>query len=332
MRKDPKQEFYIAAYAIFAAVVFIFGLIFCILGSAPAKQPNETLIRDRVGAKAISSHPSLPANKKDLSYSATRQDNTRTASSKEKSSTGGVVIILIAIATILAAAAIGLVFFLRSRLVEDNLSSPPQQKLSDASNQNAQAGVCYGSEMERDQVSVVFVGIRGFKAYSRMRDHRSLMEDFNEYLSIVTKTIEKYGGYVDKFIGDAVIAIFNTSPIKGNHMEQAVNAALAIQSAFQKKVSLGNQLLSRVGMGISSGVVLKGQVNNDSKKEHTFIGESFRTAYSLNILAGPGEIMISKEVYQALGRQLTVEPLPPREIFHRTQSWENFRILGKTVQ
>jgi class 3 adenylate cyclase len=88
-----------------------------------------------------------------------------------------------------------------------------------------------------------------------------------------------------------------------------------------------NQLLRRVGIGISSGVVISGQIGPDLKKAHGAIGESFKAAYSLHLMAHPGGIVISKEVYRGVEHLVSVEPLPPRRKVERFGSWENFRLL-----
>lgn len=184
-------------------------------------------------------------------------------------------------------------------------------------------------DLSRNQVVVLFAGIKGFKAYARTREPARLMADLNGYVSIATECILKYGGYIDKVMGDAVIAVFTSSPLETNHAERAISAALDMQNAFHSGLSTENELLSRVGIGMSSGVVLSGTVGCDVKKEHTFLGESFKIAYSLTVMAKPGEIILSRDAYQLLKDRISVEPLPPMELMQRTQSWQNFRYIGK---
>jgi adenylate cyclase len=185
----------------------------------------------------------------------------------------------------------------------------------------------YKEEITRNQVTVLFAGIKGFKAYAEARGPQEVLDDLNEYLSIATTSIVEFGGYVDKFIGDAVIAVFGNSPLQVDHSERAVAAAVAIQDALLAAGSDRNPLLSKVGIGISSGVVLSGHIGSDVKKEFTFIGESFKVAYSLNVMAGPGEIIMSKDVYQSIEQNVSVEPLAPREMAQRTEPWEYFRLI-----
>jgi class 3 adenylate cyclase len=194
---------------------------------------------------------------------------------------------------------------------------------------NEQVGLLnpHKEEMARNQVTVLFAGIKGFKTHTEARDPQQVLDDLNQYLSIATGCIVEYGGYIDKFIGDAVIAVFGNSPLLADHSERAVSAAVAVQDALQDAVSSGNPLLNRVGIGISSGVVLSGHIGSEAKKAFTFIGESFKVAYSLTVMAGPGEIIMSKDVYQSVEQYVSVEPLAPREMAQRTEPWENFRLI-----
>lgn len=189
----------------------------------------------------------------------------------------------------------------------------------------------WDSYITRRQVTVLFAGIKGFKTYANKRDPRRVLEELNEYFAIASNTIGDNGGYVDKFIGDAVIGVFESSPLKANHSERAISCAVALQDALKDASKEGKQLLGRVGVGISSGVVLLGRMGSETKTTYAFIGESFRAAYSLNVMAGPGEIVMSKDVYQLIDHAVSVEPLPPREMIDRSEPWENFR-LQKMVE
>ena len=101
---------------------------------------------------------------------------------------------------------------------------------------------------------------------------------------------------------------------------------------MQKELQNGNMeqnhLLGKVGIGISSGVVLIGDIGCDPPVECALIGESFKVASSLHVMALPGEIVMSKEVYQSVENLVSVEPLPPREIIDQSQPWEHFRLQG----
>ena len=182
------------------------------------------------------------------------------------------------------------------------------------------------SRVTRDQVTVLFAGMKGFRSYADARGPEGILEDLNEYLTITQKCILDYGGYVDRFVGGAVVGVFSSSPLSGDHTMRAINAALAMQGALGNVREKGNPLCCRVGIGISSGVVLFGLTGSQDKNGYTFIGESLKAAYSLNVMANPGEIVMSKDVYQSIEDFVSVEPLPPQEIGPRTEPWENFRL------
>jgi adenylate cyclase len=184
-----------------------------------------------------------------------------------------------------------------------------------------------GQEITRSQVAVLCAGIRGFREYAEAREAREVLRELNEYFSIAAESIVAHGGSIDKFLGDAVVAVFASSPLEADHSERAIRSAVALQKALLGEGKGDNQLLERVGIGISSGVVISGQIGPHLKKTYGSIGESFKAAYSLHLMAHPGGIVMSKEVYHGVEDLVSVEPLPPRRKVERFRSWENFRLL-----
>jgi adenylate cyclase len=183
------------------------------------------------------------------------------------------------------------------------------------------------SKTARDQVTILYAGIKELSSYSNIKEPEKILEDINECLSIVTFHILEYGGYLAKIIGDTVIGVFRSSPLETNHTVRAVKSAVAIQKALENAISKNkNQLLGKVGIGISSGVVLSGPIGSRADKKYDFIGEIFKATQSLYVMAGPGEIIMSKDAYQAVENLVSVDPIPPREMVQRTEAWENFRL------
>ena len=181
----------------------------------------------------------------------------------------------------------------------------------------------------RSEATILFTDVRGFTAFSETRDPEKIVGDLNEYFGIATEIILKYGGYVDKFIGDAVLGVFGVPIFHADHAERAVSAALAMQKALpQRAENNGNPLLSRIGIGINSGVVVSGNLGSQVKMEYTVIGDSVNVASYLNSLAGPGEIIISKSIYELTKNMVSVKPLPPQKIKGRTELVEVFQVLG----
>jgi class 3 adenylate cyclase len=173
----------------------------------------------------------------------------------------------------------------------------------------------------RNHVTVLSAGVRGFRSLADDKNASEAIRSLNAYFAIADDLIQAHGGFIDKFIGDAVIAVFGGTPLNPDHSERAVKCALALQKAGEA----GNPIMGKIGIGISSGVVISAHMGPRSREECAFLGESFKLAYSLNVMAGPGEILISKDVHRKIQGRVSVRPVPPREIMDRTEPWEIFR-------
>ena len=182
------------------------------------------------------------------------------------------------------------------------------------------------SQITRKQVTILFGGIKGFRDYAESREPEDVLKDLNEYFSIASQSILDQGGYIDKFVGDAIIGVFESLSFQKDHAERAVQSALSMQRTLQEANRNGNPLLNRVGIGITSGIVLSGHFLSQGHEKHTFIGESFKEAYLLNLMAGPGEVTLSKDVYHLIQDIVTVDPLPPLEMNEKRAPWESFRL------
>lgn len=181
----------------------------------------------------------------------------------------------------------------------------------------------------KNQATVLFADIRGFTAYTETRPPEVLVEELNQYFEIATTIILKHGGYVDKFIGDAVLAVFGVPVNYENHMERCIRAAVEMQKAFRQAGESGrNPLLARVGISIKSGVVVAGSIGSQAKMEYTVIGDTVNVAAYINSLAQGGEIVVGSSVMQRHGDMLEVESLVPQKIKGRSGLVEVFRVTG----
>jgi len=225
---------------------------------------------------------------------------------------------------------IGLFILLRKRLSRPFFKMLGCYEYETRNNRETESGTADQTAVgiNRNQVTVLLASIKGFRGYANNRELSEVLKDMEEYLRIINQSVLDQGGHVDNFMGDAVIGVFESSPFHNDHSVRAVRSAVAMQSLLRKAGGNGNPLLSRVGIGISSGVVLTGQLGAQGKRENMVMGESFKWAYTLNVMAGPGEIIVSKDVYQSIAEMVLAEPLPPREMIQRTESWESFRLHG----
>ena len=180
----------------------------------------------------------------------------------------------------------------------------------------------------KSEATVIFADIRGFSTYSEVKDPEEIVEKLNQYFEIATMAIKNNGGYVDKFIGDAVLGVFGVPVFHENHAARAVKAAADMQKAFRNKRENENDLLQSVGIGINSGVVVSGNIGSQDRMEYTVIGGCVNLAAHLYRLADPGEIIISKSVYDQIKDILEVNPLPVQYIKGKSEPVETFRLLG----
>ena len=176
------------------------------------------------------------------------------------------------------------------------------------------------------EAAILFADIRGFTAYAETREPEEVVEKLNEFFSIATEVILEYDGYIDKFIGDSVLAVFGVPVSQDDHIERSIMAAVAMQERLSAPSKKANPLLSLTGIGIASGVVVAGNIGSQVKMEYTVIGDSVNIASYLNSLAGPGEIVVAGTAGKDLSNAHTTEQLTPQKIKNREELVDAFKI------
>ena len=154
-------------------------------------------------------------------------------------------------------------------------------------------------ENETVEASVVFIDMCGFTKISESAPPNTVVNMINSYFDIMVKEIMAQGGYVDKFIGDAVMAVF-----RGDyHLDRAIDAALAVRSKI-KKLSAADDLnfTPKVSIGIKSGEMISGNIGSESLRrlDYTVIGDTVNTAARLQDAAQENQIMIQESCYQKI--------------------------------
>ncbi len=156
------------------------------------------------------------------------------------------------------------------------------------------------SLMENEMVdaTVVFIDICGFTSISENENPNTVVKLLNNYFDIMVKEIIDHNGCVDKFIGDAVMAVF-----KGDyHLDRAIEACLAVRSdiANLPPVSEIVTFKPNVSIGINSGELISGNIGSANLKrlDYTVIGDVVNTAARLQVNANPGQIIICENSYE----------------------------------
>jgi adenylate cyclase len=148
------------------------------------------------------------------------------------------------------------------------------------------------------EATVVFIDICSFTSISENESPDAVVKLLNSYFEVMVKEIIAQGGYVDKFIGDAVMAVF-----RGDyHLDRAIDACLSVRSNIEKSNSLPENVtfIPKVSIGINSGEMISGNIGSASLRrlDYTVIGDTVNTAQRLQSAAGPGQILINNTAYE----------------------------------
>ncbi|SDN00647.1 adenylate/guanylate cyclase domain-containing protein [Siphonobacter aquaeclarae] len=145
--------------------------------------------------------------------------------------------------------------------------------------------------------SVIFLDISGFTAISEREPADVVVRLINKYFDVIVKEIIAQGGYVDKFMGDAVMAVFRGE----YHLDRSIEAALAVRAQIGTiEETLSNQsFLPKVSIGINSGEMVSGNIGSASLRrlDYTVIGDTVNTAQRLQSAAKPGQILVTEAVF-----------------------------------
>jgi len=163
---------------------------------------------------------------------------------------------------------------------------------------------------ERKYVTALFSDARGFTSLSEKMSPEEVVTLMNIYLNLQSSVVDKWGGIVDKFVGDEVMAIFEG---KGREIN-AVRAAVEIQSfckALNAARAAAGETVVNIGIGLNGGDVVMGNMGAEDHMDYTVIGDNINVAARLCGIAQPGQVLVSKVIADQLGDQATLKELPP---------------------
>lgn len=165
---------------------------------------------------------------------------------------------------------------------------------------------------ENRDIAVLFVDIRGFTPMSESLEPEQVVDILNSYLNLTTNSIFANGGTLDKFIGDATMAVFNAPFDLDDYVYRAVKTAWAIVSGGN---AIESKFLERYGKSVSFGVgvncgpAVVGNIGCDFRMDYTAIGDTVNTAARLESNAKRGQVLISESVYERVKDRITAEPI-----------------------
>lgn len=185
---------------------------------------------------------------------------------------------------------------------------------------------------ERREMAVLFTDAVGFTHLSASLDAESAFNLINDLLGRLVPCVHRYGGLVDKFTGDGLIAVFGAPIAHENNAEMAIRAALDIQRAAAQfapiaRAQLGAPLQMRIG--IHSGPAIAGILGTSEQAAYTVIGETVNLAARLETQATPGNILVSTRVHAQTQSLFTFREMEAISIKGVDQPIKTYEVIGK---
>jgi class 3 adenylate cyclase/PAS domain-containing protein len=181
--------------------------------------------------------------------------------------------------------------------------------------------------------TVFFADIRGYTSFSENREPEMIVEILNEYFSAAVEHVVHHRGYIDKFIGDCIMAVWGV-PMQPeeNDAINAINCALAIQELVRstdRKFFRNDASHLRVGIGVNSGPLVAGNLGSMQRMDYSVIGDTVNVAARLENIAGPDEIIISEATKNYLGDKFNLEKRPEVRVKGKERALQIYNVLGK---
>lgn len=179
------------------------------------------------------------------------------------------------------------------------------------------------------QATVFFADVRGFTSMSEKLAPAQVLEVLNRYFDKAVPIVEQHEGYLDKFIGDAMVVVFNGPIEQPDHGERAVRCAIALQQTVAALNAAGafpeiGEL--SVGIGVATGLLVAGNLGSVRKMEYTVIGDTVNLASRLTAHAGPGEIFANQATVDLLPNDIPRIGVGPLKLRGKEQAVHSYRL------
>jgi class 3 adenylate cyclase/tetratricopeptide (TPR) repeat protein len=187
------------------------------------------------------------------------------------------------------------------------------------------------TDSERKHVTVLFSDMSGYTAMTEKLDPEEVKEIMGRVFGEISQVVARYQGFIEKFIGDAVMALFGATVSHEDDPVRAIKAAreihdivFTISPRYEKKI--GRPLTMHTG--ICTGLVVTGDVNLE-KGTHGVLGDTINTASRLSGLAKPGEIVISSETHRQAEGYFTFEPLEVTHVKGKAEVVKPYKVISQ---
>ncbi|TNE52548.1 MAG: adenylate/guanylate cyclase domain-containing response regulator [Bacteroidetes bacterium] len=183
---------------------------------------------------------------------------------------------------------------------------------------------------ENIDATILFADISGFTAISEREPPDAVIKLLNQYFDHMVKAIIAEGGYVDKFMGDAVLAVFRGD----DHLYHGLRAALAVLQItrdIENPLPETLQTLPGISIGLNAGEVISGNIGSATLRrfDFTVIGDVVNTAQRLQSAAKPGQILITQETYEKTGGRFNCRQIGEMALKNKAKEVHVFEVVGE---
>lgn len=168
-------------------------------------------------------------------------------------------------------------------------------------------------ETSRKRLTVFFSDIKGFTELSEQLEAEQMTDMLNHYLSEMSQIIHKYGGTIDKFIGDAIMVFFGDPTTRGAQADCLAAVSMSIEMRKHMRImqqhwlNQGIEVPLEIRMGINTGYCTVGNFGTEQRLDYTVLGTAVNLASRLESAAPPGEILVSHETYSLIKDTIACE-------------------------
>jgi class 3 adenylate cyclase/tetratricopeptide (TPR) repeat protein len=189
------------------------------------------------------------------------------------------------------------------------------------------------AEAERRPVTVLFADVVGFTSLAEQLDPEELRSLMMGCFQTLAEEIRRYDGFIEKFIGDAILAVFGAPVAHEDDPERAVHAALGMQSRLQQvRTSVGGSTAGALTMriGVNTGLVVAGTVGEG--KDYGVVGDTVNVAARLQQIGVPGKVTVSEETYRLIRKSFDCRPLGSLALKGKADPMHTFEVIGPRVK
>jgi adenylate cyclase len=187
---------------------------------------------------------------------------------------------------------------------------------------------------ERKEVTILFSDIRGYTTLTENLGAAEVVSLLNQYFETMVEAVFNYEGTLDKFIGDALMAVFGAPlPLTENHAWRAVQSALDMRQRlkeFNQRRIIQEQPQIRIGIGISSGEVVSGNIGSHKRMDYTVIGDGVNLSARLEAVTKEYgcDIILSEFTYQLCSNRIWVRQLDKIRVKGKHQAVNIYELIG----